>query len=277
MLKNVLRRIEEFKVIVHFINVIPSMSEMKVDEELLHSSFYKRTSKLLSEYLFLLSINSYILLIDKIDIVNDETENEMFQNDLITTEFLDDMTEKTDIPLLQKAQIIEGKKQELKITIANLLVSYLTIAREHKNLINYSYTDIMNKIFKEKNFEKNAMTDKLKNLSDEERNVNTALKINKLGDWSKGLEKGLVFYDKNRYDDEKIEFENIMNIENNLRNNRKNLDENNIDLLVKEELYEKQIENDENLEERNIQVFDDEYWNNYIGEELEEEDYNEEQ
>jgi hypothetical protein len=279
MLKNVLRRIEEFKVIVHFINVIPSMSEMKVDEELLHSSFYKRTSKLLSEYLFLLSINSYILLIDKIDIVNDETEteNEMFQNDLITTEFLDDMTEKTDIPLLQKAQIIEGKKQELKITIANLLVSYLTIAREHKNLINYSYTDIMNKIFKEKNFEKNAMTDKLKNLSDEERNVNTALKINKLGDWSKGLEKGLVFYDKNRYDDEKIEFENIMNIENNLRNNRKNLDENNIDLLVEEELYEKQIENDENLEERNIQVFDDEYWNNYIGEELEEEDYNEEQ
>ena len=100
-------------------------------------------------YLFLLSINSYILLIDKIDIVNDETENEMFQNDLITTEFLDDMTEKTDIPLLQKAQIIEGKKQELKITIANLLVSYLTIAREHKNLINYSYTDIMNKIFKD--------------------------------------------------------------------------------------------------------------------------------
>jgi hypothetical protein len=71
-----------------------------------------------------------------------------------------------------------------------------------KNIIDISHQQIEDNVFKLKQREKNMITDRLEKKTDEERNVDNILKTNKLGDWSKGLQKGLRTYDKDHYDKE---------------------------------------------------------------------------
>ena len=53
-------------------------------------------------------------------------------------------------------------------------------------------------------------------MSVEGKDVDTMMKINKLGVWSKGLQKGLTVYDKDTYDEDRDEMEKLVNIENKL-------------------------------------------------------------
>jgi hypothetical protein len=75
----------------------------------------------------------------------------------------------------------------------------------------------MDYVFRSKEREKDTFTDRLKRLTDEERNVDTVMKINKLGAWSKGLQKGLTMYVGDTYDEEREEMEKIAQIENTMR------------------------------------------------------------
>ena len=63
-----------------------------------------------------------------------------------------------------------------------------------KDTIDMSYDTVMDRVFKLKETEKYTFTDRLQNLTDEERAVDNILKINKLGVWSKGLTKGIKEY-----------------------------------------------------------------------------------
>ena len=74
---------------------------------------------------------------------------------------------------------------------------------KHKHNIDRSYDNILDTIFKLKEKEKDTFTDRLKALTNEQRDVDTILKINKLGVWNKGLQKGLTTYVKETYDDER--------------------------------------------------------------------------
>ncbi len=94
------------------------------------------------------------------------------------------------------------KTANLRNTVGKLLVTIFKIMDKHKETINVSYKDIEDRVFKLKEREKNMVTDRLKNMTDEQRQVDTVLKINKLGVWSKGLEKGLTTYTKEGYESE---------------------------------------------------------------------------
>ena len=108
----------------------------------------------------------------------------------------------------------QKSSQQLKTNVANLLLTYLQIMKKHKELVNGSYENIMDRVFKLQEREKNTFTDRLKGLTDEERNVDNILKSNKLGVWSKGLQKGLTMYDKDVYDDERDAMDKITQIRN---------------------------------------------------------------
>jgi hypothetical protein len=84
----------------------------------------------------------------------------------------------------------------------------------------------MDKVFKISEREKDTFTDRLKAMTDEERDADTILKINKLGVWSKGLQKGLTKYTKETYDDERDVMEKITEIERSVRKNKNVTDEN---------------------------------------------------
>ena len=76
-----------------------------------------------------------------------------------------------------------------------------------KNIINYNYKTIMEKILRSKEKEKDLITEHLKDLTDEERKVENIMKNQKLDKWGKGLTKGVHQYVQDNYDDERNELE----------------------------------------------------------------------
>jgi hypothetical protein len=86
-----------------------------------------------------------------------------------------------------------------------------------KKTIDLSYDKIDDLIFKLKEAEKYTFTDKLRDMDDEQREVENVLKIYKLGSWSLGLSKGIKEYDPENYEHEKEVSRRIAEIQNGLR------------------------------------------------------------
>jgi hypothetical protein len=166
-----------------------------------------------------------------------------------------------------------GELKKLQTNVANLLLQYMIIMNDHKDIIDISYDKIMDKVFKIKEREKDTFTDRLKAKTDEERNVDTIMKINKLGEWGKGLQKGLTSYVKETYDEERDLMINIASIEKVVRKNPNVSDENieqymddylynqNVDLEIEREAYDmsNQIDdyNDGNFEGEEVENWDE--------------------
>jgi hypothetical protein len=89
--------------------------------------------------------------------------------------------------------------------VADLLLAFIDCMNSHKKLIDITYEDIAEQMFRVREKEKDKIRKRLTQLSDEERQADNAMKAVKLGVWSKGLQKGLTVYDKNNYDMERRE------------------------------------------------------------------------
>jgi hypothetical protein len=178
-----------------------------------------------------------------------EKEGEQVSNveDIFTVEDLEEKEQRVDVVNVrfENEITLQGNKKELKTKVANLLLTYLNIMNDHKDIIDRSYAEIMDKVFKISEREKDTFTDRLKAMTDEERDADTILKINKLGVWSKGLQKGLTSYTKETYDDERELMDKITEIERNVRKNR-NVTDTNIDQYTDE--YLEQMDSDAALE-----------------------------
>jgi hypothetical protein len=159
-----------------------------------------------------------------------------------------------------------GNMKELQEKTAELLMSYLNIMSNHKNTIDFSYDRIMDLVFKTKEREKDTFTDRLKEKSDEERNVDTILKINKLGVWSKGLQKGLTSYVKESYDEERDYMEQLAEVERKVMKN-KNATDRNADQLVDDYLEDQEAADYIDREENDIGFLTEDYMDgDYQGE-----------
>jgi len=183
------------KDICDLINSCPIILNQKYDVE--YSSFDKTIVILLMEYLFLKVIHLYI------DLTEDTTnvivpKKRAKQPEMSSLEEL----EEEYVEFSMDAAILEGDKKELKNNISEMLKTFIIILKKQKDDINISYDSIMDKIFKIKEAEKSMFTSELKAKSEEERNVDTELKRNKLGRWNKGLQKGLTEYDENVWEEE---------------------------------------------------------------------------
>ena len=193
--------------------------------------FNERTSKMLFEYYLLRVMKVYIDLTEEGKMivverntntvssgnVNNRTYNERVLNEPIyTNDFVEEVQTNLDtvpeIGLINDRLFI-GNKKELKQKMSDLLVVFLEILQKHKETVDLPYQKFQDRNFQLKQREKNAITDRLKDLTDEKRDVDTMLKINKLGEWGKGLQKGLTSYVKENYDQEREFMEQMMQYE----------------------------------------------------------------
>ena len=78
----------------------------------------------------------------------------------------------------------------------------------------------MDKVLRSREKEKDDITSKLKNMTDEEREVETIFKNQQLERWNKGLQKGLVSYQKDTYDEERETMEKQMVMDARLNKNK---------------------------------------------------------
>jgi hypothetical protein len=182
----------------------PYYTDIKYKGSVVTSVFDERTSRLLFEYYMISIFQKYIDLTENPNMIS-LTDLESGDS---TSEFL--------MPSLNPT-LLQGNKKGLKDRVAKLLLTFISIMERHKLLANLSYDTVMDYVFRSKEREKDTFTDRLKRLTDEERNVDTVMKINKLGAWSKGLQKGLTMYVGDTYDEEREEMEKIAQIENTMR------------------------------------------------------------
>ena len=120
------------------------------------SVFDERTSILLFEHYFLLVLNEYINLTHNDSMLFQEETQTQTLEDVFVVENLDDDLLNRDITNQVESRdvLLQGNKKELKINVANLLLTYLNMIKNNKKNINYSYDEIMDKVFKLKERER---------------------------------------------------------------------------------------------------------------------------
>jgi hypothetical protein len=217
-INNVVSEIQNIsKGILMLSQVTPVTTSTKIGENELYNVFDKRTSTLLYEYYIMQIFTEYINLTkdptmasQMLKMPNTEKAS-LYSSDFLVEQQLQ-LAESEDIYL-------EGNVDKLQEDTARLLVTYLTIMMKSKKSIDLSYEKIDDLIFKLKEAEKYTFTDRLRDLDDEQREVENVLKIYKLGVWSTGLSKGIKEYDPENYEHEKEVSRRIAEIQNGLRRN----------------------------------------------------------
>jgi hypothetical protein len=198
--------------------VTPVSSNMKIGEKTLYNVFEKRIATLLYEYYFLSILNEYIALSMDPSMIarmlvtpkTSDSDSELFSSDFLVEQQLRFAEQEPDI--------IEGDAIKLKQEIAKLLVGYINIMMKSKKTMNVSYKDVEDRVFKLKEAEKYTFTDRLRDMTEEERSVDTILKHHKLGAlYSIGLSKGIREYDPENFDHDKKVAEKVAEIQNRLR------------------------------------------------------------
>lgn len=264
-LTNILRFIQErTDNLLLLANNTPAFTDIKYKDNANHSIFDRKTSLLLFENYFLQALREYVRLADDESmLVREMPENPEDALVARTVDYMEEMEQKLVYTGLDRGDTLGlkvqvGNMKELKEMTAKLLLSYLNIMTSHKNTIDLSYDRIMDLVFKTKEREKDTFTDRLKGKSDEERNVDTILKINKLGVWSKGLQKGLTSYVKEDYDNEREYMEQLAEVERKVMKN-KDVTATNADQFMEDFLEEQEGANFIEREEANIGFLTEDY------------------
>jgi hypothetical protein len=245
-LYDILLQIQDIcKNIIVLTDITPSFSSIKYKGKEIKPIFDERTSKFLFEYYILKIFINYIDLAENDRMVVREVTRKVTVEDLVTVEYLDDLTTGIDFESSRRVEdvtLLRGNKKELKQKVSNLLVVFLQAIEDNRNKTNYSYENILDLTFKIREREKNKITSRLQGLTDEEREADTILKVNKLGLWSKGLQKGLTTYVKDNFDEEREDMEQMMQYEkkltqhNNSTGQNVDMDEFMEDILVDDEI-----------------------------------------
>ena len=217
----------------------PVLTNIKIGDKEIYSVFDKTIIVLLYEYYLFSVFSDYIYLtrepsmVSRMLVVPEKDNSDIFSaNFLIEQQLRFTETEQ---------EFIEGDIMKLSQETANLLEAYLNIMMRSKETINVSYYDVEDKVFKLKEAEKYDFTDKLKDLTDEARAVDTILKSYKLGPlYSLGLSKGIKEYDPEHFEHDKKIAEEVAKIQ------RKRMVTDDIDIedAIDEMNIEKDIEMD---------------------------------
>ena len=217
----------------------PVLTNIKIDDKEIYNVFDKTIIVLLYEYYLFSVFSDYIYLtrepsmVSRMLVVPEKDKSDIFSVDFLVEQQLRFTDTEQDF--------IEGDIMKLSQETANLLEAYLNIMMRSKETINVSYYDVEDKVFKLKEAEKYDFTDKLKDLTDEARAVDTILKSYKLGPlYSLGLSKGIKEYDPEHFEHDKKIAEEVAKIQ------RKRMVTDNIDIedAIDEMNVERDIEMD---------------------------------
>ena len=181
-----------------FMNELVCFSSIKQDDnEHLYSVLNRSSVVQLVEFLFLSVMREHLILIDQV-VVKLVKEPKEIGEELASVEKMNALSGE----LVDELEIVSGEKLDLSKKVTEYLLTIINIFIDTKKEINYSYQDMMDLVNRAKEKEKDDITRKLKDLTDEERAINNEFKKHKLGDWGLGLQKGLTQYVADFYDRE---------------------------------------------------------------------------
>ena len=242
------------------------------DNATLFGIFDKNTSFNLFEYYFLKVFVAYIDVSSRggraplargVRGARGAREVDAALSDIYSGEFNDSVENNVDDEsyATQSPETRAGNTKDAKDIIASLLVAYLNIMMNHKTKVNFTYDSVMDNTFKIQLKEKKTFTDKLEGYTSELRQVDNVLKICKLGDWNKGLQKGLTKYNKNADDDAvRKNNEEYQRLEQQLMKNA-NVTEQNLQQYMDDYLNDQERGDDIDDAENDMTAIGEEYYN----------------
>lgn len=180
---------------------IPCFSSIVDNGKTYYNVFNRAVSKLIFEFCLLQVYKHFIDLTKELS--GKITIVEKPDHTMITNVQLQD----AEIGNITEVEIIQGETLENKQELANFLIDVTKIFISTKKTLNYSHDSVMKKVNRSKEREKDEVTTRLKDLTDEAREIDTIFKNHKLGSWGKGLQKGLTQYVKETYDEERESLE----------------------------------------------------------------------
>jgi len=243
---------------------------VRVGDEYLYSVFDRRLSSMLFKFYFNTVLLDYIGLVDDSELSRTAVVRPFLQEEFDTEITSQDNAFEAQIGDISQIDIVAGEKLLLSQKVSNMISTFMSIICKNKQEINYNYEQLMERILRAKEKEKNVITDYLKEMTDEEREIENLFKKNKLEKWGKGQEKGLRIYQAATYDDERdaLEKQTLRDLKLNRMDQVNEMNQNiyNMENVMKE-YEETQIEEEEN---NMAHIGED---NDNAGEEYDEEDY----
>jgi len=280
---NILKQIHKnAKNLIQLSEHTPCFSSIKIGDRVLKGVIDERTSRYLFEYYLLRILINYIELSDEEDMIVREVSRREEITDMFTVDYIEETETKIDLSMTSRnkneTRILTGNKKELRQKVTELLIAFVDILRNEKDTIDTTYEDIQDRVFKLREREKDMVTDKLKSMTDEGRDIDTILKISKLAgaenDYSKGLKKGLTVYDKDFYEEEQEMRDKLTSAERKIRAKNKDANDENIDILVNDYLEQEEIDRDIDQDAYDISYLNEAYDDgNFDGIDAPEEEY----
>lgn len=278
-LYNILNQIQKnAKNLIRLSEYTPCFSSIKIGDRVLKGVIDERTSRYLFEYYLLRILINYIELSDQEDMIVTEIKKREEITDIFTVDYIEETETRIDLSISSRNQtetrILTGNKKELRQKVTELLIAFVDILRNEKDTVDTTYEEIQDRVFKLREREKDMVTDRLKAMTDEQRDVDTILKISKQGEYSKALQKGLTMYDKDFYEEEQNLRDEMEKAERKIRQKNKDATDENIDILVDEYLEQQQIENEIDDDAYDIGYLNETYYDgNFTGIDAPEEEY----
>jgi hypothetical protein len=243
---------------------------VRVGDKYLYSVFDRRLITMLFKFYFNTVLLDYIGLVDDSELSRTAVVRPFLLEEFDTEITSQDNAFEAQIGDISQIDIVAGEKLLLSQKVSNMISTFMSIICKNKQEINYNYEQLMERILRAKEKEKNVITDYLKEMTDEEREIENLFKKNKLEKWGKGQEKGLRIYQAATYDDERdaLEKQTLRDLKLNRMDQVNEMNQNiyNMENVMKE-YEETQIEEEEN---NMAHIGED---NDNAGEEYDEEDY----
>ena len=164
-------------------------------------------------------------------------------------------------------EYIEISENDNSKIITELFVVYIEMMTNLKRLVNISYESVNDEVFSNRELEKYLFTDRLKQMTQEERDIDTMNKKMGIGMYALGESKALRFYDQDQFEEDKKRNEKMAILERKMKGNNTSVD--NVDLDDAE--YEDHV-NDEEDEEFNLNMSEEYDDGDPYGDERDEDD-----
>ena len=197
--KKILDRIQQITINLELlVNNSEFYAPLKTQNGYIYSAFDRRMTVMLFKFYFLSIFKYYISIISDDDILT-----QSLTIDAIELSPSVDLIVEQEQGYIPDNEIITGEKKIISQNLASLFDVYSIIIHKEKLNIDYNYESLMERVTRSKEKEKDIITNYLKEMTDEEREIENIFKNNKLENWSKGLQKGVRIYQADTYDDER--------------------------------------------------------------------------
>ena len=220
--------------LMKFVEHTPYFSRVSTEKETITSVFDKDTCAMLFEYYLLTAFSEYIELSEQEDMLN-TNNNENYG--------IEDLNRRTDLSIPEiDPSVIESDLTALKTEVCRMIFTFGEIMQKHRDDIDVTSMQLMDTNFRIRETEKQRITSRLEAMTDEDRELDTIMKINKMGIWNEGLQKSLKTHVKESYDEQREFREAMQEAENAIRKKYNNVTEDNVSQMLDEHLEQNDID-----------------------------------